>query len=48
MNPDIALTCHTCGEGYGGPNTGMGRALALAWLTNHQGHEVTKDQEVKS
>ena len=40
MSERIALTCHTCGEGIDIPNKGLGRAIAAAWSTRHQGHDV--------
>lgn len=48
MASDILLTCHTCKKQGRWPDKGLGRASAHAWLTNHQGHEITKDWEVKS
>lgn len=40
MSDRIILTCHTCGESADLPNKGMGRAMAGAWRTQHQGHDT--------
>lgn len=45
MADRIVLDCRTCGEGVDVPNKGLGRAIAAAWRTNHQGHDIESEGE---
>lgn len=42
MSDRIVLSCVTCDEGVDVPDKGLGRAVAAAWRTRLQGHDVTE------